>query len=58
MDNKNTYFKMLKSPKWQKKRLEVLEAAEFKCSNCGSSEKTLHIHHSYYEKGKAPWENL
>ena len=50
------YTKLLQHPKWQKKRLEVLERAGFKCERCGAEEQQLHIHHWYYRKGKKPWE--
>lgn len=51
-----TYFEKLKDPRWQKKRLEVFERDNFKCTNCGSSEKTLHVHHGYYTSDTEPWE--
>ncbi len=51
-----TYADKLKSPKWQKKRLEILERDEWECLCCGSNEKTLHVHHRYYEKDKEPWD--
>lgn len=50
------YYELLKHPNWQKKRLQILEAANFECTSCGSKDKTLHIHHKYYEKGLKPWE--
>lgn len=37
-------------------RLKVMEFAQFKCQMCGAKDKTLHIHHINYEKGKKPWE--
>lgn len=55
-NNKSTYYELLKHPKWQKKRLEILEAAGFECECCGGKEKTLHVHHKYYQKGLKPWE--
>lgn len=48
------YSELLKSPKWQKKRLEILSRDEFKCKCCGDDETQLQIHHLEY-KGK-PWE--
>ena len=51
----SNYSQKLKSPKWQKKRLEILQRDEFKCKNCNSEEKTLHIHHLDYDKCE-PWE--
>lgn len=52
----SSYSELLKHPKWQKKRLEVLERAGFKCEDCGEKEETLHVHHGYYESGKMPWD--
>lgn len=43
-------------PLWQKKRLEILQRADFTCEDCSSKDKTLHVHHTYYEKGFKPWE--
>lgn len=51
-----SYSDLLKHPKWQKKRLEILERADFTCEECGNREQTLHVHHGYYEKGLKPWE--
>jgi hypothetical protein len=50
-----TYAEKLKHPKWQRRRLEVLERDGFKCRDCGESEKQLHVHHCHYEKGE-PWD--
>ena len=49
------YTKLLKHPKWQKKRLKILERDEFKCRLCQDKETTLHVHHLKYNKGE-PWE--
>jgi hypothetical protein len=51
-----TYAEKLRDPRWQKKRLEVLEAAGWACEWCSSSTKTLHVHHGYYRKGASPWD--
>jgi len=45
-----------KHPKWQKKRLEVLEHDGFTCQNCGDKESQLHVHHGAYVKGRKMWE--
>lgn len=50
------YTKLLKDPRWQKKRLEILERDEWKCVACGDKEETLHVHHKWYEKGIKPWD--
>lgn len=51
-----TYAEKLKDPRWQKKRLEVMNAARFECEWCGEKESELHIHHPAYRKGAEPWE--
>jgi hypothetical protein len=56
MNRRSSYAEMLLDPRWQRKRLEILEAADWKCSQCGSGDKTLHVHHMHYERGKKPWE--
>jgi hypothetical protein len=49
-----TYSEKLKDPRWQKKRLEILNRDEWNCRFCGEEEKTLHVHHiSYFGD---PWE--
>ena len=53
---KNEFFEKYKDPRWQKKRLEILERDNFCCQDCGSKVDHLHIHHMYYEKGLNPWE--
>jgi hypothetical protein len=53
---KTPYFKKLLDPRWQKKRLETLELAEWKCEVCYDAESTLHVHHKQYFKGRDPWE--
>lgn len=50
----DSYFKKLLDPRWQKKRLEILNRDNFTCQQCNSVEKTLHIHHLRY--GKDPWD--
>jgi hypothetical protein len=50
------YSQKLKDPRWQKKRLEILERDGWKCMACGDKEKTLHVHHIFYLPGKEPWD--
>ena len=50
------YSELLKDPRWQKKRLEILDRDGFKCACCGDDKETLHVHHKFYEKGLKPWE--
>jgi 5-methylcytosine-specific restriction endonuclease McrA len=51
-----TYADKLKSPQWQKKRLEVLERAGWLCQLCGDSTTQLHVHHPKYVPNCEPWE--
>lgn len=51
-----TYQDQIKSPKWQKKRLEILEQNRFSCEECETEDKQLHVHHVYYKKGKKIWD--
>lgn len=53
----STYSEKLKDPRWQRKRLEVLERDGWKCRSCGATDKELQIHHTIYENGKKPWEH-
>ena len=53
---KLSYAEKLKDPRWQKKRLEVLDLNEFTCQLCGDSESMLHVHHKMYAKSREPWE--
>lgn len=53
---KKSYWEKLKDPRWQKKRLEALQAADFACQCCYDSKETLHVHHKQYFKGREPWE--
>lgn len=53
---RNEYGKKLQDPRWQRKRLEVMERDGFKCANCGASDKQLHVHHSYYRRDADPWD--
>lgn len=54
--SKEEFFARYKDPRWQKKRLEILQRDEWTCRKCFSKEKTLHVHHSFYEPGSEPWE--
>jgi hypothetical protein len=51
-----TYKEKLLDPRWQKKRLEILDRDSFMCRACFSTTKTLHVHHKRYLNGKDPWD--
>ena len=58
--SKQTYKEKLRSPKWQKKRLEILNRDKFTCIRCGDKETELHVNHLKYigEPHEAPNEYL
>lgn len=51
-----SYSDKLRDPRWQKKRLEILQRDSFTCRYCDAQDKELHVHHLQYKKGKQPWE--
>ncbi|HYC01636.1 MAG TPA: hypothetical protein VEC57_21070 [Candidatus Limnocylindrales bacterium] len=51
-----TYSEKLLDPRWQRKRLEILDRSGFSCESCEATDKTLHVHHKLYRKGAMPWE--
>lgn len=53
---KLTYAEMLKDPRWQKRKVEILSRDNFTCQLCGDTENTLHVHHKYYLENHKPWE--
>lgn len=54
--DKRSYGDLLKDPRWQRKRLEILQRDDFTCKTCYATDKTLHVHHKGYVFGKKPWE--
>lgn len=50
------YSQKLKDPRWQKKRLEILERDEWTCQICYDSESTLVVHHRKYLPSTDPWD--
>lgn len=53
---KRTYSDKLRDPRWQQKRLKLLEAAEWKCWSCESGTTNLQVHHQYYLRNTDPWD--
>lgn len=51
-----TYKEQLNHPKWQRRRLERLEAAGWKCEECSAADLQLHVHHEKYFKNLMAWE--
>jgi len=51
-----SYSEKLKDPRWQKKRLEILDRDKWTCKICGETEITLHVHHIFYLPKIEPWD--
>jgi len=49
-----SYARLLKDPRWQRRRLEVMQRDGWACQECGDTESTLHIHHAAYIGN--PWD--
>jgi hypothetical protein len=56
MAKRKSYSEKLKDPRWQRKRLEVLQRDGFACILCGDTETELHVHHKVYTAGSEPWD--
>jgi hypothetical protein len=50
------YSEQYKDPRWQKKRLEIMQRSNYSCEWCGNTKKQLSIHHGYYKPKTAVWE--
>jgi len=50
------YSTKLKDPRWQKKRLEILQRDEWTCQLCDDTKSTLVVHHKRYIAGREPWD--
>lgn len=56
MAKEYTCAEKLKDPRWQRRRLEILNRDNFTCQKCGDIETSLHVHHRLYSKEfKEPW---
>lgn len=51
-----SYSDDLRDPRWQRKRLEVMQREDFRCQDCKDATTTLNVHHTYYKRGHKPWE--
>jgi 5-methylcytosine-specific restriction endonuclease McrA len=52
----SAYRQLLRDPRWQRRRLEVLTRDSWTCQECGTTTKELQVHHKWYVQGKRPWE--
>jgi hypothetical protein len=51
---KKSYSELLLDPRWQKKRLNIMQRDQFACNFCGNTKNTLHVHHLQYTD--SPWD--
>lgn len=55
-EKKSTYRELLRDPRWQRLRLEIMQRDEWRCTKCGDAETNLQVHHTFYLPGHKPWE--
>jgi hypothetical protein len=53
---KTSYWQKLRDPRWQKRRLEIMDRDKFACRMCGNDRETLNVHHLAYERNGEPWD--
>lgn len=56
MSESESYYAQLRSPMWQRRRLETMQRDRFTCQLCMGTDITLHVHHKHYVKGRKAWE--
>jgi hypothetical protein len=52
----STYSEKLRDPRWQRRRLEIMSKANFRCEKCFANDITLNVHHVIYRTGADPWD--
>jgi len=50
------YKEKLKDPRWQRKRLEIMQRDKFTCQICKATDNSLQVHHRHYLTGREPWD--
>jgi hypothetical protein len=56
LGDNSEFFAQYKDPRWQKKRLEIMQRDHFMCQNCNETTKELNVHHKFYEYNRKVWE--
>jgi hypothetical protein len=51
------YQEQLRDPRWQRRRLEIFQDANFKCEDCANGHEELNVHHSAYLKDIPAWDH-
>jgi 5-methylcytosine-specific restriction endonuclease McrA len=54
--SKGWYKDALRDPRWQRKRLEIMNRDGWKCVKCGDGTREQQVDHLYYERGRDPWD--
>jgi len=52
---KQDYSELLRNPKWQRKRLEIMQRDNWRCKSCDDDNSELHVHHLQYTADN-PWD--
>lgn len=56
-EDRRSYIELLRDPRWQKKRLLIMERDDWKCMECRTRDANLQVHHKRYVRGRMPWEH-
>jgi hypothetical protein len=56
MSEKIPYWQLLQDPRWQKKRLQIMERDNWECKHCRNKGAKLNVHHYYYISKRMPWD--
>jgi hypothetical protein len=51
-----SYQEKLTDPRWQRKRLEILQDRDWTCEECFDTTEELHVHHRVYFPHRDPWD--
>ncbi len=51
-----SYRELLRNPRWQRMRLQIMERDNWACRFCADADSPLNVHHDYYQWGNHPWE--
>lgn len=50
------YLAKFRDPRWQQRRLEIMQRDRWCCRYCYGANNTLNVHHRYYVWGNDPWD--
>ena len=53
---KKNFKEQIKDPRWQRRRLEIMQRDDFACQMCGDKESTLNVHHIRYIHDHDYWD--